>query len=276
MRKLAKEFGVDISAKLANGEEAVFDPEGFDTEEFPKRHIVDRERLNRHVENQFYSADPIRYREVVIRQKVDDSTNRSIRRSYVGNMYTNQFDKIICQSCRHSVEKRSMYAVTIANFGIEMEQLNLCLCPNCYQKYESIKKTRSDDFKESVKRAIEHISLDNKEPYKVEASREMSLYFTQTHLAELQNIFSMLDKYGIPTVAIDSQSNIEKGFTGGKLDEIVAHDGEMIEYETMSDMKKHRVELDVDRYKLHKEMSGRPLNVVFEYNGEKYRITKKL
>ena len=86
----------------------------------------------------------------------------------------------------------------------------------------------------------------------------------------------MLDKYGIPTVAIDSQSNIEKGFTGGKLDEIVAHDGEMIEYETMSDMKKHSVELDVDRYKLHKEMSGRPLNVVFEYNGEKYRITKKL
>lgn len=104
----------------------------------------------------------------------------------------------------------------------------------------------------------------------------MKLYFTQTHLAELQNIFLMLDKYGVPTTRVESQGDLDKGYTGGKLDEIVVHDGEMIEYETMSDMKKHTVELDVDRYKLHKEMDGRPLNVLFEYNGEKYRITRKL
>lgn len=34
-------------------------------------------------------------------------------------------------------------------------------------------------------------------------------------------------------------------------------------------------ELDVDSYKLHKAMEGRTINVVFEYDGEKYRITQK-
>lgn len=277
LKKLAKELGVDISVKRSSGEEAVFDPDDYDMEEFPAKYIVNKDLLNRHVENQFYSADPIRYKEVVIKQKVDDAVNRNIRRAYIRNMYTNQFGKLICQSCRHSIPKGSEYAVTIANFGIEMEQLNLCLCPNCYQKYETIKKTRRDDYKESIKRAIEHISLEYKQPsYLVEASREMKLYFTQTHLAELQNIFLMLDKYGVPTTRVESQGDLDKGYTGGKLDEIVVHDGEMIEYETMSDMKKHTVELDVDRYKLHKEMDGRPLNVLFEYNGEKYRITRKL
>ena len=39
----------------------------------------------------------------------------------------------------------------------------------------------------------------------------------------------------------------------------------MIEYETMDDMKTHRVELDIHRYRLHKVMDGRPIGVVFEY-----------
>lgn len=277
LRKLAKELGVDITVELEEGEKTVFDPDDYDMDEFPVRYVANRERLERYVENQFYSADPIRYKEVVVRQRVDDAVNRKIRRSYVQSMYTNQFGKIICQSCRKAVPEKSLYAVALSNFGIEMEQINLCLCPNCYQKYEVIKKTRSDDYKKSVKRAIEHISIDIKAPYyRVDASKEMSLYFTQTHLAELQNIFAMIDKYGLPMTEVNIQESVEKGFTGGKLDEIVVHDGEMIEYETLNDMKKHTVELDIDRYPLHKEMDGRPLNVSFEYKGEKYRITRKL
>ena len=277
LRKLAKELGVDITVELHEGEKTVFNPDDYDMDEFPIRYIVNRERLERYVENQFFSADPIRYKEVVVKQKVNEAINRAIRRSYVQSMYTNQFGKIICQSCKNTIPEKSLCAVALANFGIEMEQLNLCLCPNCYQKYEVIKKSRSDDYKKSVKRAIEHISIDVKAPYyRVDASKEMSLFFTQTHLAELQNIFAMIDKYGLPMTEVEIQGSVEKGLTGGKLDEFVVHDGEMIEYENMSDMKKHTVELDIDRYPLHKVMDGRPLNVSFEYEGEKYRITRKL
>lgn len=82
---------------------------------------------------------------------------------------------------------------------------------------------------------------------------------------------------GVPMKVVDGPvSSAGTVIVGGKLDEIVVHDGEMIEYETMDDMKTHRVELDIDRYKLHKVMDGRPIGIVFEYEGREYRITKKL
>ena len=276
LRKLAKELGVEISVTTGGGESEVFDPSSFDMNEFPVRYVVNRERLERYVENQFYAADPVRYKEVVVRQKV--SGNRDLTRAYLRGMYTNQFGRIICQSCKRIMGEKEIFAVSIANFGVDMEQLNLCLCPNCYQKYEAIKKTRSDEYKASIKRAMENAAISMREPYyKVSASMDMSLYFTQTHLAEVQNILQLLDKYGVPMKAVDVPvSSAGTAIVGGKLDEIVVHDGEMIEYETMDDMKTHRVELDIDRYKLHKVMDGRPIGVVFEYEGREYRITKKL
>lgn len=276
LKKLAKELGVEISVTTGGGESEIFDPNSFDMNEFPVRYVVNRERLERYVENQFYAADPVRYKEVVVRQR--QNGNQQINRSYVKGMYTNQFGKIICQSCRRVMTDKEIYAVEIANFGVAMEQLRLCLCPNCYQKYEAIKKTRSDEYKASIKRAMVNAAISIREPYyKVSASVDMSLYFTQTHLAEVQNILQLLDKYGVPMKAVDVPvSSAGTAIVGGKLDEIVVHDGEMIEYETMDDMKTHRVELDIDRYRLHKVMDGRPIGVVFEYEGKEYRITKKL
>ena len=274
LTKLAKEFGVELSIDTGDGKDAVFNPEEFDMNEFPVRKVVNRERLNRYIENQFYAADPIRYKEVVVRQRT--TGNRGINRSYAKGMYTNQFSKLICQGCRHMITDDQLYAVEIANYGIEMEQLTLCLCPMCYQKYEAIKKKRSDDYKTSVKRAIENSSILSEEPYyRIDVSRDMALYFTQIHMAELQNIFGLLDKYGVPMKEMDIQTDYDGKITGGKIDEIVVHDGEMIEYETMEDMKKHRVELDVDSYELHKAMDGRPIGVVFEFKDKKYRITQK-
>lgn len=277
LKKLARELGVEISITKGSGESEVFDPNSFDMNEFPVRYVANRERLERYVESQFYVADPIRYKEVVVKQKV--SGNRDLTRAYLKGMYTNQFGKIICQSCKRIMGDRELFAVAIANFGIDMEQLNLCLCPNCYQKYEAIKKTRSDEYKASIKRALENAVISLREPYyKVSASVDMALYFTQTHLAEIQNILQLLDKYGIPMkdVTVPVSANDGGTIVGGKLDEIVVHDGEMIEYETMDDMRTHRVELDIDKYKLHKVMDGRPIGVVFEYEGREYRITKKL
>ena len=276
LAKLAKELGVEIAISKDNGDNTVFNPDDFDMNEFPVRYVANRERLERYVENQFYAADPVRYIDVVVRHKV--SGNRDLIRAYLKGMYTNQFGRIICQSCKRIMGEKEIFAVSIANFGVvDMEQLYLCLCPDCYQKYEAIKKTRSDEYKESIKRAMENAAISMREPYyKVSASRDMSLYFTQTHLAEIQNILHLLDKYGAPMKAIDVPVSSETSIVGGKLDEIVVHDGEMIEYESMDDMKIHQVELDIDRYRLHKAMDGRPISVVFEYEGRKYRITKKL
>ena len=271
LAKLAKELGVEISVKEMDG--VVFDPDSFKMDEFPIRYIVNMDRLERYIENEFYAADPVRYKEVVVLKR--SSGNRSLNRAYVKEMYTNQFGKMICQGCRKSFPENEQFAVEIANFGVDMEQLHLCLCPSCYQKYETIKKTRVTEYKDTIRRALENTSISTKEPYyKVEVSN-MTLFFTQIHLAEIQSILFLLDKYGVPMEKIEVKYN--KDFvSNGQLDEIVIHDGEMIEYETLKDMKTHRVTIDIDKYSLHKEMDGRPIGVVFEYKGEKYRITKKL
>ncbi len=125
-------------------------------------------------------------------------------------------------SCRKAMSEKDIYSVGIANYDIEMEQLYLCLCPNCHHKYESIKMTRKGDYKESIKRAIENISIAEKEPsYKIAASRDMTLYFTQTHLAELQKIFQMLDSYGAPIKGPIIDIIDDGAISDGKLDEIV-------------------------------------------------------
>ena len=47
----------------------------------------------------------------------------------------------------------------------------------------------------------------------------------------------LLDKYGVPMKAVDVPISFAGTvIVGGKLDEIVVHDGEMIEYETMDDI----------------------------------------
>ncbi|MCR5629069.1 hypothetical protein [Eubacterium sp.] len=274
LKQLCVELGVDITTKNSDGEDAVFSPDQYDDGEFPVRYIVNKDRLERYVENQFYAADPIRYKEVVVRQRA--TGNKQINRSYVKGMYTNQYGKIICQGCRRKLSDKEINAVEIANFGIEMEQLRLCLCPNCYQKYEVVKRTRSDEYKGSIKRAMENAIIGEKKPYYEIDMGSVSLFFTQTHLAEIQSILLLLDKYGVPIKEIEINVDKQTEIVGGQLDEIVVHDGEMIEYETMKDMKKHIVELDIDSYSLHKVMNGRPIGVVFDYNGEKYRITRKL
>ncbi len=98
LKKLAKEFGVDISVKNHDHDD-VFDPDDFDMNEFPARYISNMERLKRHIENQFFTADPVRYKEIIVRQKENESIYKQIRKSYLKGMYTNQFGKVICQGC---------------------------------------------------------------------------------------------------------------------------------------------------------------------------------
>lgn len=274
LKQLAKELGVDLSVNGGGATGEIFKPDDFDMSEFPSRYIVNTERLNRFVENQFYAADHVRYKEVVIRQRT--SGNKGVNQAYVREMYTNQYGKLICQSCKKIMSGNDLFTVELANFGIEMEQLHLCLCPNCYHKYEAIKMNRAKDYRDSIRRAILNLPISTKKPYYEVVASKMPLYFTQIHIAEIQEILKLIDQYGLPSNEFDKIDGSSGEITGGKLDEIVVHDGEMIEYETMKDMKKHIVELDIDKYSLHKAMNGRPLSVVFEYNGEEYRITKKL
>ena len=274
LEELAKDLGIDLP-KGRDSQGNVFTIGGMEMSEFPRRIVGNMDRIQRYVENQFFSADPVRYKEVIVRQRQNPVTIR--RKTYVADMYTNRFDRVICQCCRNVIGRNQIFAVEIANFGVEMEQLGLCLCPNCYHKYESIKKTRSEEFKASIKRQVENINTsDNSEYYTVFANADTNVYLTQAHVLEMQTILGLIDKYGLPSPVTKIDEGLANvNVTGGMLDEVTVRDGDYIEYECLDDKKIKTVEIDVDKYSLHKAMEGRTIGVTFEHNGKRYRILNK-
>ena len=93
-----------------------------------------KESLIHHVREQFFCADPVKYMPVLRQIRVSKSAR--MMRSYVIGMYTNESNVHICQICKEPAQ--FVEAVEIANFGLELPQMHLCLCKNCASKYKSI------------------------------------------------------------------------------------------------------------------------------------------
>ncbi|MDE7414988.1 MAG: hypothetical protein K2N44_01505 [Lachnospiraceae bacterium] len=105
------------------------DPDVWQDEEFPVNRISNIDYLIRHVQEQF-CADPIIYHKVL--KQIQVSKNAKTDRAYAIGMYTNSSNTKICQICKRPVV--FIEVDQIANFGIEMPQLNLCLCRECSAK----------------------------------------------------------------------------------------------------------------------------------------------
>ena len=92
-----------------------------------------------------------------------------------------------------------MDVTEIANFGIEMPQLYLCLCKNCSSRYKQFRDGNKEKFKEEMTKALRNIDIETQaEDYEIELSSDATIHFTQTHLAEVKEILSLLEQYGIP------------------------------------------------------------------------------
>lgn len=203
LKQLARKYGLLLTEdKDVNEDEMYADDEVFNSGEwvskdFPNRKIKNRDSLVEHVRQEFFCADPIKYEQVLRQIRV--SRNPRIVRSYAMGMYTNDSGIRICQLCKGSVEQVEVTA--IANYGIEMNQLNLCLCRNCAGKYKMIRDHNKDIFKVEIKNAICCLDIDDEyddSEYELELNSESSVYFTQIHLAEIQTIFELLEEYGLP------------------------------------------------------------------------------
>lgn len=210
-RQLAKELGYDISDLSRvepsdteeEGDGAKFDPNAWQSEEFPQRRIRNLDSLIEHVRQEFFCADPVRYRKVL--RQIRTSKSPKTIRAYTLGMYVNESDTQICQMCK---KPAAFVDVTeIANFGIEMPQLNLCLCRNCSSRYKQFRDGNKEKFKEEMTKALRNIDIGSAaEDYEIGLSSEVSVHFTQTHLAEIKEILSLLDQYGIPGSEDDENS----------------------------------------------------------------------
>ena len=205
-RQLARELGYDLNTILSLDQNTVaeqedidygeeqFDPNTWESEEFPQRKIKNKDLLIEHVRKEFFFADPVKYSKVL--RQIRTSKSKTMR-AYSISMYQTDSNSQICQMCRKATPYVEI--TEIANYGIEMPQLNLCLCKNCSSKYKKLRDAGKDKFKENVTKDIEAIDINiPAEDYAIELTQDCSVHFTQTHLGEVKEILSLLAKYGTP------------------------------------------------------------------------------
>ena len=207
LKQLARELGLQVGEATEEiyeeAAEEVFNPENWISSEFPVHKVRNKENLIHHVREQFFCADPVKYMPVLRQIRVSKSAR--MMRSYVIGMYMNESNANICQICKRPAQY--VDAVEIANFGLELPQMHLCLCKNCASKYKSIRDNCKDDYKANLHNAIISMDVDASEEFEIDLNADVSVTFTQTHLTEVQTLLMLIDEYGLPD---DENSDLEK------------------------------------------------------------------
>ena len=202
LRQLARELGMKVSD---GSEEDITDEENeiddtfradvYVSEAFPVSKVRNIDSLIEHVRQQFFCADPVTYHKVL--RQIRTSKSKKADRAYVTGMYLNDSHVKICQMCKKPSSQ--VYVTELANYGIELPQLNLCLCPNCSGRYKALRDNNKEAFKEAMKVAMLSLNIEeNSEEYEIQLDSDTSLYFTETHVAEIQTILGLISEYGIP------------------------------------------------------------------------------
>ena len=107
------------------------------------------------------------------------------------NMYkVDRAYKYACQMCHEAFANVEM--CQIANSPeVELDPMNLCLCPNCAAEY---KKMRTDEY--DLDRFLKYIEkmtdteIGSMDPVEVKFGYE-AIWFTQTHIAEIRELMAL-------------------------------------------------------------------------------------
>lgn len=301
LKQLARKFGYSLEQSNDEpeddiGDSGIFTPEDWISKDFPERRMKNHDSLTEHVRQQFFCADPVKYQQVL--RQIRTSKNPKTVREYAIGMYTNADGVRICQICREPIQ--SVEVVEIANFGIEMEQLNLCLCRNCAAKYKMLRDNNKTTFKNAIREDLCDIYIsDDVEEYDeddfvVELTGDDSLYFTQTHVAEIQEIFELIDRYGIP----DNEESTDIGTATGPLqhpvrlemsqkteddnvlessaEEDIVTNGSFITYKKLFSGENYDNTIQASKYPLHRAFLGKKIGDIISFQGKEYEITSIL
>lgn len=160
-----------------------------DTYEFPSSRVKNWDSLRKHAAEVLCFASPTKYEYRV--RKIRVSKPVSEVRAYLMNMYkVDRAYKYACQMCHEAFPNVEMCQIANAP-EVELDPMNLCLCPNCAAEY---KKMRTDEYDlEYFLEDIENLTdaeIGSMDPVEVEFGNE-SIWFTQTHIAEIRELMAL-------------------------------------------------------------------------------------
>ena len=294
LKQLARELGKSIGDREPQdepdeGKGSFFDPNAWTDDRFPVQRVKNFDSLTQHVREQFFCADPIRYQEVW--RSIRVSKPREIARAYAVEMYTNDSQVKLCQMCKKPAD--FVDAVEIANFGMELPQMHLCLCGNCSRRYKQLRDSDKNVFKQKIKAALLAPDIEKEEDsYEIILKSSVSLYFTQTHIAEIQTLLRLIDKYGLPneeeetdkgmgaivsdlprpSMEKTTKTNMEQHSVIYKNKAIM--EGDCIIYRKVQTGESVNAVIQADKYPLHKLMLGKKVGDMVVLMGKRYEITE--
>lgn len=152
--------------------------------EFPWQPVQDEERLRNHVLGQYALSSRTRYEYIMRRIRVTGNDGRA----YLSGLYKRD-GTYACQLCHRPVP--SFEAVELENTPQrELEQMNLCLCPDCANRYREIR--RDADAVAELKRQIQEQDTNGADrPIQISLESGDELLFSPVHLAEIQILLKL-------------------------------------------------------------------------------------
>lgn len=159
--------------------------------EFTCGRIPNLDRLRRHVREEFACAELVRYERVP--RSIRITQNSIDPRSYLKSLYeeSNQYGCQLCYKPFFNFE-----AVEIEKKPErELEQMHLCLCHDCAEKYRSLREdsTCIEQMKEEIRTRTD-ASLTDSSRADIRLNDKLTLWFAPVHLAEIQTLLKCMEE----------------------------------------------------------------------------------
>lgn len=146
-----------------------------------------------------------------------------------------------------------------------------------------------------MKTALLGLDIQEEEDnYEIILNQDASLYFTQTHIAEIQTLLRLIDEYGLPNESDVTDEGLDTVLSGplhhpmrrmvkenaeqysSIHEDKVISDGNYITYRKIQNGESVDTTIQAGKYPLHKLMVGQKVGDVVELYGKKYEITNIL
>lgn len=160
--------------------------------EFPTGMVKNWDALKKHAAQILSYASPVKYERVV--RSIRISRPQDDVRAYLMNMYrVNASYRYACQLCHRPSSNVEMCQLE-QKPDVELDPLNLCLCPSCAQKFRMFRNdsTQADrlldallDLTEGDITESDHVSI---------IIKDFDFWFTQTHAAEIIELLRLKDE----------------------------------------------------------------------------------
>ena len=162
------------------------------TYEFPVVQVKNWESLKKHATEMFAFAQPVQYEYLLRRIR---TSNPNTSRAYLMGQYKAvDAYKYACQMC-HDFFPNIESCQIEEHPQNELEPMNICLCPNCATKFRELRRSKycSSRLIKQLK-GITREEIDSSAIVEIEIEINyvpQTLWFTQTHIAEISELYAL-------------------------------------------------------------------------------------